>query len=218
MGAILFDMDGTLIDSTPAILESFEVAFSRLNLSLPSPEKVLKLIGYPLDQMMRLLGVQQEKVVLRLVEEYKSHYLQIHLQKTTLLPGAEEAVIRASQLGPIGVVTTKTTKYSKLLLAQFGLLDRFGVVIGREDVERLKPDPEPVLKALKELRAQKEGSFIIGDTCLDIESGHRAGIGGIGVTTGFWDLEELKECADFLFENVLEGVKWLEKERVGRTN
>jgi phosphoglycolate phosphatase len=201
-------MDGTLIDSTEAILESFDYAFRKGGQTPPPAESILKLIGLPLDEMFIKLGVERE-LAQRFVEWYKEHYLKVHLDKTFLLPGAKEAVLEAKEFGPIGVVTTKTSKYTKLLLEKFGILELFGAVIGREDVEHLKPHPEPVLKAMELLNSSPTSTFMIGDTCLDMESAKRAGAIGIGVKTGYWDLEQLKECSPYLVPSVLEGVRLL---------
>jgi phosphoglycolate phosphatase len=93
------------------------------------------------------------------------------------------------------------------LMEHFGLMDYFEVLIGRENVENPKPHPEPVLKALHLMKANKENSFMIGDTCLDIISAKEAGIQAIGVK---WEYDEnLKKCTKILKENVLEAVEFI---------
>jgi len=208
----LFDMDGTLIDSTEAILESFHSTFQRNGLNPPLNSSILPLIGLPLEEMFIRLDVPKE-LIGQLVKGYKKHYLKVHLNKTHLLPGATEAVNLAKRLGKIGIVTTKTSKYTKLLLERFGLLSLFDVVIGREEVNRLKPDPEPVLKAVKRVGGEVAESVLIGDTCLDMESARRAGATGIGVTTGFWDRREMERCSPYLVTGVLDAVHLLIAER-----
>jgi len=111
---ILFDLDGTLIDSTEAILEGFEVAFKAFNKEVDF-DKVKRLIGLPLDEMMRRLGVEEE-LVWDYVEKYKLHYRKISKQKTKLLPVAKDAIITASSFARLGIVTTKTARYSKDIL------------------------------------------------------------------------------------------------------
>ena len=176
---ILFDLDGTLIDSTDAILEGFEVAFKAFNKKVDT-NKVKKLIGFPLDEMMRRLGVEEE-LVWDYVEQYKIHYRKISKQKTKLLPFAKDAIIFASSFAKLGIVTTKTARYSKELLDNFGVMDYFEVLIGRENVINPKPHPEPILKAINKLKAIKETTWMIGDTCLDMVSAKEAGINYIGV-------------------------------------
>ncbi|NPA11812.1 MAG: HAD family hydrolase, partial [Epsilonproteobacteria bacterium] len=96
MKTVLFDLDGTLIDSTEAILEGFEVSFRSFNKTPPKPQDVKKLIGLPLDVMFENLGAEKEKVW-DYVDTYKQHYRKISKQKTVLLPYAKEAVIEASK-------------------------------------------------------------------------------------------------------------------------
>lgn len=181
---ILFDLDGTLIDSTPAILEGFDVCFSENHRAVPSEEKILSLIGYPLDIMFIELGIQKRDIE-RFVLSYKKHYRKIANQMTTLLPNAKEAIELASSFATIGVVTTKTGRYSDELLIHLGVREHFKVLIGREDVINPKPHAEPILKALTHLKADKNSSFMIGDTNLDIQSSFSAGIKPIGVLTGY---------------------------------
>jgi len=107
---ILFDLDGTLIDSTEAILESFSVAFDTFKEEAPADELIKAEIGHPLDHMFTKLGVSQEKVW-DYVNAYKMHYRKISCDKTVLLPNAREAVELASRYATLGVVTTKTAKY-----------------------------------------------------------------------------------------------------------
>ncbi len=205
---ILFDLDGTLIDSTEAVYEGFCYAYSRFGLTPPPLESVSKLIGHPLDVMFAELGIAHE-VVWDFVDTYKEKYREISNKKTTFLNGALEAIELAHSFATLGIVTTKTGRYSKLLLEHFGILDKFGCVIGREDVEKPKPDKEPMIKAVIALSTSSKNTFMIGDTCMDMIAARRANLKGIGVTCGYGDKESLQNCTDVIFSSALEAVKYI---------
>jgi len=210
MKTVLFDLDGTLIDSTEAILEGFEVSFRSFNKTPPKPQDVKKLIGLPLDVMFENLGAEKEKVW-DYVDTYKQHYRKISKQKTVLLPYAKEAVIEASKFARLGIVTTKTGEYSKELLEHFGIMSYFEVLIGREHVQNPKPHPEPVLKAVHLMKAVKEATWMIGDTCLDMVSAKEAGVNYIGVKWEYEDLHNMKKCAEIIKDNALEAVRLIKR-------
>jgi len=203
---ILFDLDGTLIDSTEAILESFSVAFETFNTPKPSNEEIKKLIGEPLDVMFMRLGVKEAQ---KYVNAYKEHYRKISTQKTKLLPFAKEAILKANKIAKLGIVTTKTAKYSQELMEYFEVMQYFDVLIGREDVENPKPHPEPILKALKKLEYQNHKVYMIGDTCLDCMSAKNANINSIGVHSGYGDLKDLNSCCEIVLENSLKAIEWI---------
>lgn len=209
MKAILFDLDGTLIDGTEGIVDSFNVAFNEFNLPNPDEKKVCSLIGHPLEVMFEGLGVKKEDVN-RYVDAYKVHYRKISRQKTKFLPDAIEAIKFASSLVPIGVVTTKTSIYSEDILEYFGVLKYFDVVIGRNDVQNPKPHAEPILKALERLElTPSRDIYMIGDTCLDMGSAKAAGVNSIALTCGYAPEEVLKKCASNIHKNAFEAVKYL---------
>ena len=207
---ILFDLDGTLIDSTEAILESFGVAFKSFGDDIPDDESIKSHIGYPLDVMFISLGVAKNRAD-DYVNAYKSHYRKISCAKTVLLPYAKESLELASQYATLGVVTTKTAKYSVELLEHNDIMRYFDVLVGREDVEFPKPHPEPVLKALSKLQIDTKDVWMIGDTCMDIVSAKSANIQGIAVTSGYASKELLESCTDSdkIVDNTLKAVQFI---------
>lgn len=206
---ILFDLDGTLIDSTEAILESFHKAFRFFGKEPPEDKQILTLIGHPLDFMFRHLGIKEN--VEEYVTRYKVEYRKIFKEKTKLLPTAREALKEAATFAKLGVVTTKTGKYSRELLEYMGLMSYFGVLVGSEDVLHHKPHPEPILKAMHHLESDLQNSFMVGDTCLDMEAAHAANITGIGVSCGYGSKEHMQKCSRHLFATPLEGVAFIKR-------
>ncbi len=204
---ILFDLDGTIIDSTEAILESFKHSFKEFNQKPPKESDILPQIGHPLVDMFVNLGVDKKEAN-SYVKVYKSHYQKIHTKKTKLLNGAKEAIEKAYKSGAIlGVVTTKTGKYSIELLEHFGLMQYFSTLIGSEDVKKHKPNPEPIYLALKRLDVTKSSNiYMIGDTCMDMLSAKNAGIKGIGVEFKYTPLTELNKCSSVVKCSILEAV------------
>ena len=205
---ILFDLDGTLIDSTEAILESFHNSFNIHNYPYPSDEAIKALIGHPLDIMYKDLGVNKD-LVWDFVDTYKEHYRKISTQKTKLLDLASQAVILASEFATIGIVTTKTGRYSRVLMEHFELMEYFEVLIGREDVEKPKPNAEPILKALDVLEDKNQEIWMIGDTKLDLISAKNANVNSIGVLSGYDTKATLQNYTDFIFDNTYEAIKFL---------
>lgn len=207
---ILFDLDGTLIDSTEAILQSFSYAFQTQGMKTMKEEDIKVLIGYPLEEMFEKLGVKSDKIDL-CVQSYKQHYKQIYLEKTKLLPQVKEALKEAFSFAVLGVVTTKTSHFSQILLENLGVLKYFQVVIGREDVKMPKPNAEPINKALSLLEKSKKNAFMIGDTSLDIQAALNAGITPVAVSCGYESKESLEEKSIKVLLNVYEAIKFIKK-------
>lgn len=213
---ILFDLDGTLIDSTEAILESFHNSFDFYNHPHPSDDEIKALIGYPLDVMYSSFGVDENKVS-SFVTTYKEHYREISTQKTVLLEFAREAVVKASKIATLAIVTTKTGKYSRVLMEHFELMDYFEVLIGREDVENPKPHEEPILRALAELDMAGKEVWMIGDTKLDLICAKNAGVNSIGVLSGYDKMDTLKKFTNVILDDALEAIQHLESRKNSHT-
>jgi phosphoglycolate phosphatase len=213
----LFDLDGTLIDSTEAILESFHHSFAVHKYPKQSDEEIKSLIGYPLDIMYENLGVDKE-LIWDFVATYKEHYREISTQKTELLKNAKEAVLLAKEFAILGIVTTKTGRYSRVLMEHFGLMEYFDVLIGREDVQNPKPHEEPILKALEKLNTKNREIWMIGDTKLDLISAKSANVNSIGVLSGYDDLDTLKKFTDVILNDALEATLYLQNRKKQHTS
>ncbi len=206
---ILFDLDGTLIDSTDAIISTFYHSFKVKNFEFNGSEDDIKsLIGYPLDVMYESLGVPKEKAC-EFVDTYKERYREISIDMTFLLDNAKEAVELASQNARLGVVTTKTTRYSIPLLENMGIMKYFECIVGRQEVINPKPHPEPILKAMEMMQVSNEKFeiYMIGDTKLDLIAAKEANIRGVGVLCGYGKIEELSLYTQMIEENSLQAVK-----------
>jgi len=206
---ILFDLDGTLIDSTDAIVSTFHHSFKVHNTIHVEDEAIKALIGYPLDIMYAELGIPKDKIW-DFVATYKEEYRKISTIKTELLPNAVDAVKKASEFAELGVVTTKTGKYSEVLMEHFDLMKYFKVLIGRENVENPKPHAEPILKALESFDTKDKEIWMIGDTKLDLISANNAGIDSIGVLCGYGDENTLKKFTNVIFNDSLKAVDFLQ--------
>ena len=207
---ILFDLDGTLINSTEAIVSTFHHSFKEMNFDFKgSNEDIKSLIGHPLDIMYLELGVE-ESLVWDFVDSYKNRYKTISTTQTTLLENAIEALELASNFARLSIVTTKTGKYTIPLLEHFDILKYFEIITGREHVENPKPHPEPILKTLDEMKIKKTSNiWMIGDTQLDIISANSAGVNSVAVLCGYGKEEELKELTPFVKNDSLDAIKYI---------
>ena len=200
---ILFDLDGTLIDSTEAILESFYHALHTHGLvTNVSDGMITSQIGHTLETMFAGVGIESEHIDMYVIT-YKLYYREIARQKTLLLPGAAQAVREASMFARLGIVTTKTGHYSRELMEHFELMHYFETLVGREHVENAKPHPEPIFKALEQMGDPSLPVWMIGDTLLDIEASNRAGIKCVAVTSGYDNAEQLLTLTDIIKSDVV---------------
>lgn len=207
---ILFDLDGTLIDSTEAIVLSFRDSFNHFGDEIPSDKTIKSLIGHPLDFMFEHMGVEQAKVW-DYVDVYKQHYRVRSKPMTSFLPNAKEAIEKAAAFAQLGIVTTKTGSYSEELLEHMGVMKHFEVLIGREHVIHPKPHPEPIIKALSKLQTDNSRTWMIGDTCLDILSAKRADVSPIAVRCGYGSYEHLINCSSVVKKDALEAVEFIHR-------
>ena len=208
---ILFDLDGTLIDSTEAILESFHHSLHLHGGKIDVNDTMItSQIGHQLEVMFAEVGVENAMIDAH-VATYKLYYREISRQKTILLPQAIEAVREASMFARLGIVTTKTGLYSQELMEHFDLMHYFEVLVGREHVENPKPHPEPIWTALEKMSGEKSTAWMIGDTRLDIEAAKNAGIEWVAVTSGYDNQEQLLTLTDIIKPNVLEAVRYIAK-------
>lgn len=197
----LFDMDGTLIDSSKAILNSIKEAARLTGLRIPGDNEIKGIIHLPSYLSFKILYQDKEP------EEFDSVFLSLMRSKfknmIKELPKAKMTLelIKREKGIKIGIVTTKDKISAEETIRIFSI--PCDVLLTAEDTERTRPDPEPLLKAIKLLNSTASQTFYCGDTPQDIIQGRRAGVKTIGVTTGLHTKEELeKEKPDFIFDNI----------------
>ncbi|RDU69538.1 HAD family hydrolase [Helicobacter cholecystus] len=204
---LLFDLDGTLIDSTQAILESFINASLFFGFSFKGREKEIEvLIGSPLREMFLKMGLPANEIE-ECIKLYRSNYQRIYLEKTFLLPKVKNSFKKLPNTYLLGVVTSKSSFFSKKILENLGMLDYFFRIIGIDDVHEPKPSAEPIFKALEGLRYDKNNVYMIGDTFFDMQAAKNAGIMGIGVQ-GKYD-KSLREYTDYVFEDMQKALEYI---------
>jgi pyrophosphatase PpaX len=181
-GTVLFDLDGTLVDSGAMILASYRHA-TRTVLEREIPDEVLAgfIGGGSIREHMRTLD---EGLADELVRVYREHNEPLH-DELEAFPGVEGLLETLSaEERKLGVVTAKRRKTVDLAFAVLPIEHYFDVVVTTESTERHKPHPDPVLHALDRLGATKEEAAFVGDSPWDIEAGKSAGVFTVAVSWG----------------------------------
>jgi phosphoglycolate phosphatase len=187
---VIFDCDGTLVDSQHMILTAMGQAFGAHGIALPEREVLLSVIGLSLVEAFTKLGEGLEGFP---AESLANHYRDaFHAMRAPgspvepLYPGAAEAIAALAQRGDValGIATGKSQRGARLVLGHHGLLEHF-ITIKTADDAPSKPHPEMVRAAMQDAGAEPENTIVVGDTVYDIEMARAAGASGIGVTWGY---------------------------------
>lgn len=203
--AIMFDLDGTLLDSVAVIIEGCRIVYSRMGITFDE-SAVRKLIGIPLKEQSRMIAGSR---ALEYIDIYRDVYRS--LPDPELFPEAVETLECLIEQGyRLAVVTSKVRKSVMRTLDGQSIAKYFECVVSSDDVSRPKPNPEPVLKALEEMELNAENALFVGDSVYDIHCGHAAGVAVAAVNWGSGSTEDLAlECPEWQFDRWLDFVQLL---------
>ncbi len=214
--AVLFDLDGTLIETDDAIIERIVSLSSFLEKTLPVAQRrrmtrrVLMANEGLANRAITFLDIMHLDGALFKVNGFVRAF-QGHREPAEFAPvDGSTAMLRqlAQQRLMLGVVTSRSREDAAAYLAQQGLGDLFWVVITRDDVRRLKPHPMPVEKAAEQLGLSPEQCVMVGDTNLDVRAARLAGALSVGVLCGFGTAQDLRD-ADLVVDSPSELTKIL---------
>jgi phosphoglycolate phosphatase len=191
---IIFDLDGTLVDSKRDIAAAQHWVLAQLGVHSYKPEELHPLIGKPLAvTFSKLLPADLHKRILEAVELYKNHYPPRALETTTLFPGVRETLETLTGRGiRLATATTKLSAGTHRLLTHFGIAEHFAQIQGSDNIP-FKPDPFIITKILEDQSWEKSDTLMVGDTDNDILAGKRAGIPTCGVTYGSLTKEQIQQ-------------------------
>ena len=198
--AVLFDLDGTLIDSIELILASFRYS-TEVVLGAPLPdEDLLRNVGVPLARQMREFSPEHAEELLRV---YREHNARVHDEMLKRYSGVEEALLAIAASGmKLGVVTSKMRHMAFRGLERFDLARFFDVLVASDDVDVHKPDPHPLLVAANELGVPIARCAYVGDSPHDMAAARAAGCVAIAALWGAFEREVVLEPgADYALDS-----------------
>lgn len=187
---LLFDLDGTVLDTRELIISSFQYTFTRLLGREMPAEAFYPYFGEPLADTMARYAPDRVEELLRCYREYNHLH---HDRLVKVFPGVPETLAALDQAGvSLGVVTSKLRRTSLQGLKLFGLERRFQAIITCEDVLCHKPHPEPINSALEQLGMLPDRTWMIGDSPQDLACARNAGVTGVAVG---WSVHPLTRLA-----------------------
>lgn len=190
---VLFDLDGTLINTIPLIVATFHRTFEHFGVQAPDDEVMKSWIGLTLEDTFR--PVAGEDAADEWVAVYRKFNQEMHNDAVAPFPGVDRVLADLESAGcTVGVVTAKLPDMARRGLRVCGLPE-LSPLVGNGDVERHKPAPDPVLKALElagvEPVGGPGGAVYVGDAPTDIRAGNAAGVDTVGVTWGAATREQI---------------------------
>lgn len=202
---ILFDLDGTLIDTNQLILDSFRHTYKKhLNRDVEDRD-IFRYFGEPLITTLSRFAPDNAQA---LFDTYIEFNEKMHDSSVELCCNIQECLAELKKLGCVmAVVTSKRSKMALRGLELFDILKYFSVVVTMDDTTQHKPNPEPVLKALEKLGAAPEEALMIGDSVFDILCGHNAGVKAVKVSWGAALEHQDEEEPDYTADDAMDIVE-----------
>lgn len=192
--AVIFDFDGTLIDSSAAIVSTFSAVLRKHGAQPWDEERIRRSIGRPLAELFAEVFPDGRPDRAELVETYRRLSKSNGFEEVHLMPGAREILEALETKAGLGIATSRTARSTTAILQRFGLQSRFGSIVGIDMVRNPKPHPEPIEKVLGQLEITPTRSLLVGDTPDDILAARRAGVTAVGITTGAYDESALRHA------------------------
>ncbi|BAU26605.1 pyrophosphatase PpaX [Aneurinibacillus soli] len=181
---VLFDLDGTLIDTNNLILTSFMYTLEKYYPGKYTRDDILPHMGKPLYDQMEIFGPEH---VDELVQVYREHNDLVHDELVREFPNVVQTVRDLAAMGvKMGIVTTKQRHTAEMGVRIFGLDPYMDAFVAYQDTEEHKPHPAPVLKAIELLGADPARTLMVGDSQYDIQAAQNAGVASAGVA---WSLK-----------------------------
>jgi phosphoglycolate phosphatase len=194
---VIFDCDGTLIDSQNSIVASMTAAYVAMGLQPPNRAAVLGVVGLSLPEAFAVLaGTHTLDVQAQLAQHYRTAFpgtREAMLKEDPLYPGTRETVAMLAARGDVllGVATGKSRRGVARLFDREGWHSHF-VTIQTADDNPSKPHPSMILKAMAETGVEPEHTVMVGDTSFDMEMALSAGVGAVGVAWGYHTADRLR--------------------------
>lgn len=209
---VIFDLDGTLIDSRLDLVHSVNAALRHIERPELPDHVIASYVGDGAPILIqRALGAEasDNALVRKGLEFFLSYYREHKLDHTTVYPGIPQALatVRTSGNGlarTLAILTNKPVIPSRAIIDALGLGQFFSQVYGGNSFGTKKPDPEGARKLLQEYRVMPEQTAIVGDSHVDVQTGRNAGLWTIGVTYGFAPHTLEEQSADVLVDNTAE--------------
>lgn len=197
---VLFDLDGTLIDSNELIIVSFLHVLEKYFPGKYTREDLVPHMGKTLFEQMELFGGTEMRD--ELAQAYREYNELVHDEWIREFPHVRETLAALKELGvTMGVVTTKQRKTAVMGSDVCGVSPYMSTFITFQDTEKHKPSPDPVLKAMENLGADPAKTLMVGDTQFDIQAGHNAGTHSAAVA---WSLKGSEFLQQFQPEYILQ--------------
>ena len=211
--AVIFDFDGTLADTRKLIVTAKQEMMKELGLKVLDEKTCVSSIGLTAyDAFSRDYPELSSEEVEVLVKTYRAKFEELKTSMPPeLFPGVDKVF---SELKKRGIALTIETSRNRKSLLEFvgnwGMTDDFSVILCAEDTDKVKPEPEPVLKTLEALSIAPDQALVVGDMPVDILMGKRAGAFACGVTYGNSNREELLASgADFVIDSMEELLRYI---------
>ncbi|MFQ5735971.1 MAG: HAD family hydrolase [Thermodesulfobacteriota bacterium] len=190
---IVFDLDGTLVDSRADIAWSANETLKACGHPPKAPDEIVDAIGWGVTMLLEQLmpgedagGIMRARR--RFLEIYGGHLVV----ETAVYPGVMETIGHFREADKkMAVVTNKPEGLARRVMEELGMDGFFGMVLGGDSLPERKPDPGPLLRVMSEMGAGPAATVMVGDSPIDCETGNKAGVRTIGATYGFRGREEL---------------------------
>lgn len=215
MALLIFDLDGTLIDSKQDLVEAVNATRAVMDLPALDSKTIASYVGNGAPMLIKraMPSDYTEEMLKQALESFLAYYHAHALVHTRLYPGVQEALETFRDRGEqLAVLTNKPVRISRVILDGLGIGQLFFRVYGGNSFEQKKPDPIGITSLMTEAGTSSNDSLMIGDSSVDIQTARNAGIRSIGVTYGFqpesfasippdYTVADMREIAGILYDS-----------------
>lgn len=210
---IIFDLDGTLLDTIEDLADACNYALKECNLKTHEVNAYKSFVGDGREKLIERIipsGIEDKELFDKVLKIYDEYYTEHMMDKTKPFDGIDELILKLIEENKvIAVLSNKPHEFTyNIVKHYFG--DKFNFAYGHRQGYKTKPNPQAVLELIEEMGIKKEECIYVGDSNVDIQTAKNAEVKSIGVSYGFRGAEELKkEGATFIANNVEELSKYL---------